>query len=213
MMIRAHQSRAEWHRFPGFSADINLATDGKTLEGRMHVASDGTLKLTLDSSDGFAWVEPRLNSLVSHRLPPTRERKFDVAFADDVQTHPLGRLIRFNGDRLHSVYRIQDDMITEVHRTMGASRFTISVVEMSRNTDGRLLPACYSLSWWDVESGDLTASEIVRNEWVRIGDWDLPARLLSVRTEDSTHREVRQIRFTNHRITPRTAAVSGNRDE
>ena len=128
-----------------------------------------------------------------------------------IETHPLGRLIRFNGDRLHSVYRIQDDVIKEVHRTMGPSRFTISVMEMSRNADEKLLPACYSLSWWDVESGDLTASETVRNEWVRVGDWDLPARLLSVRTEDSTQREVRQIRFTNHQITPRAAAPSSDR--
>lgn len=196
-----------------FFADIAVATDGSTLEGRIEVTSDGTLKLSLNSSDGFAWVGPRLKSLVSHRLPPAREREFDVTFADDTETHPLGRLIRFNGDRLHSVYRIQDDVITEVHRTMGPSRFTISVMEMSRNSDEKLLPACYSLSWWDVESGDLTASETVRNEWVRVGDWDLPARLLSVRTEDSTHREVRQIQFTNHQITPRATALSSDRAE
>ena len=210
MMVRAHQARAEWHNFPGFLADISVATEGTTLEGRIQVASDGTLELTLDGNDEFAWVEPRLRSLVNHRLPPEREREFDVAFADAVTTHPLGRLIRFNEDRLHSVYRIRDDVITEVHRTMGKTRFTISVTETSRNSDSKVLPGSYSLSWWDVDSGDLTASETVRNDWVRVGQWDLPSRVLSVRTEDNARREVRQITFTNHRISPAAESETGD---
>lgn len=213
MMIRAHAARAEWHEFPGFSADLAVATDGKTLDGRIQVAGDGTVKLTLDRPDGFDWVEPRLRPLVSHRLPPAREREFDVAFADDVQTHPLGRLIRFNEDRLHSVYRVRDDVITEVHRTMGPSRFTISVTDAIRNAEGRLLPGRYSLSWWDVDSGNLTASETVRNDWVRIGQWDLPSRLLSVRTEDDGQREVRQITFARHQLAKGEQPETGEADE
>ena len=166
----------------------------------MMVTADGDLNLKLPDSPRAEWAEHRLQSLVNHRLAQEGQRNFDVTFADDSKTHPLGRLIRFRNDRLHSVYRIQDDVITEVHRTMGPTRFIISVTEVSRNADGKHLPKSYSVSSWDSKTGNLTVCDAVRNEWVRVGQWDLPAKLLSIRTEDDGQRDVGQIVFRNHRL-------------
>ncbi|MDA1052091.1 MAG: DUF3386 family protein [Planctomycetota bacterium] len=206
MMIRAHEARAVWHDLPGLVADIVISTNGNVIEGQITVTSDGNLELTLPDSPHAQWAERRLQSLVSHRLPREGERTFNVDFADDITTHPLGRLIRFRDDPLHSVYRISDDVITEVHRTMGPTRFAISVLEVSRNAEGKHLPRAYSVSWWDAESGNLTACDMVRNEWVRVSRWDLPTKLLSVRTEDDGQRTVEQVVFRNHRILERSTS-------
>lgn len=206
MTVRAHEARAVWRDLPGFVADIVVSTNGDVIEGRMIVVADGNLELELPDSAHAQWAERRLQSLVNHRLPREDERKFNVAFADEITAHPLGRLIRFRDDPMDSVYRISDDVITEVHRTMGPTRFAISVLDVSRNAEGKHLPKSYSVSWWDAGTGNLTACDMVRNEWVRVGRWDLPAKLLSVRTEDDGTREVGQIVFRNHRILEKTTS-------
>lgn len=200
LMVRAHQARAVWEDFPGFSADVMVCTNGTVIDGEMTVTEDGDMKLKLPDSPRTEWAKRRLQSLVDHRLPREGERRFDVSFADEVTTHPLGRLIQFHDDDLHSVYRIRDDVITEVHRTMGPTRFTITVFDVFRNADGKHLPKSYSVNWWDVETGNLKACDMVRNEWVRIGRWDLPARLLSARNEDDGRRHVGEVVFRNHRL-------------
>ena len=199
MMICAHEARANWDDFPGFTADIVVSTNSAVIKGQMWVAADGKLKLGLPKSPKTAWARRRLKSMIDHRLPRS-DRKFDVSFADDIKTHPLGRLIRFNQDRLHSVYRIKGDVITEVHRTTGLTRFTISVSQVSRNAEGKILPKSYSVSWWDAKTGNLKACDTVYNEWVRVGRLDLPAKLLVVRTEDDGKRQVGQVVFRNHQL-------------
>lgn len=199
MMRTAHDARALWHGLSGFSADITVSTNGVIAEGRLTVTANGELQLEDLESEHSQWAVRRLQSLVDHRMPQ-EDRDYDVSFADDVTTHPLGRLIRIHNDRFHSLYRIAGDVITEVHRTMGTTRFSITVTETHRNIEGKHLPEAYSVSWWNVESGALTACDVVRNEWVRIDGFDLPSRLLSVRSDDSGQREVGEIRLRNHKL-------------
>jgi hypothetical protein len=189
LLRTSHDARALWHGLPGFSADISVSTNGVVAEGRMIVTADGKLQLEDLGSEHFQWAVRRLQSLVDHRMPQ-EARDHDVSFADDVTTHPLGRLIRIDGDRWHSLYRIAGDVITEVHRTMDTTRFSITVTEVQRNAEGKHLPKTYSVSWWNVDSGALTACEVVRNEWVRV----------SVRSDGTGQREVGEVRLRNHRL-------------
>lgn len=199
IIVLAHEARAVWHGLPGFAVEVSISTSDSNVDGRLTVTADGELKLDVPDTPATQWAKQRLQSLVDHRLPG-RAREYDVSFADQVVTHPLGRLIKFNGDRMQSVYRIQDDIITEVHRSTGESRFTISVTEVDRNSEEKVLPKSYSVSWWDVETGNLKSSDTITNEWVRVGQFDLPARLLVVRTEDDGQRDVLEVAFRNHQI-------------
>lgn len=203
MMVRAHDARAVWKDFPGFTAEIVVSEDGSSAAGRLTITGDGEVKLDFEKSSesemSFAWAERKLESLAAHRRPAD-EREYDVSFADDATGHPLGRLIKFNEDRLHSLYRIQGDVIREVHRTMGETRFSISVVEIARNPAGKYLPAVYTVSYWDAKTGDLKRTDVTRDTWTRVGDFDLPARLLNVGTANDGKRTVRQIELRNHRL-------------
>jgi hypothetical protein len=204
MMRTAHDARALWHGLSGFSADITVSTNGVMAEGHLTLTANGELQLEDLESEHVQWAVSRLQSLVDHRMPQ-EARDYDVFFADDVTTHPLGRLIRIHNDRFHSLYRIAGDVITEVHRTMGTTRFSITVTEIHRNAEGKHLPESYSVSWWNVESGTLTACDVVRNEWVRIDGFDLPSRLLSVRSDDKGRREVGELRLHNHKLLEKAA--------
>ncbi|MCH8829993.1 MAG: DUF3386 family protein [Planctomycetes bacterium] len=199
MMIRAHQSRAEWQHFPGFSADIIVTRDGHRAAGTLTVTADGGIKLKLTDKHEAQWAERSLKSVVAHRRS-SRGRKYNVTFADNVKNHPLGRLIKLNEDLMGSVYRIKGDVITEVHRKMGTIRFTISITEVTRNTEGKYLPRSYSFSTWDAKTGDLKSNTTVHDSWKRVGKFDLPSRLLWVTTKNNGAREVRQIELRRHRL-------------
>jgi len=206
MMIRAHKARAAWKDFPGFTAEIVTTRDGKRVAGKLTVTADFDVKLSLPDKEEAAWAERSLSSVVSHRRS-TEGRKYNVEFADDVKHHPLGRLIKLNEDLMGSVYRIKGDVITEVHRKMKTSRFTITVTEVTRNKDGKYLPRSYSFSTWDRKTGNLKSNTTVHDSWKRVGSFDLPKRMVWVRTADDGQREVRQIVLRKHRLTGGTTAA------
>ena len=211
LMVRAHQARAEWgDDFPGFRADIVVWQDDARTKGELVVTADGDVKLTFvrPPADENA-IRRRLESLVMHRRS-SGQREYDVEFADDQRSHPLGRLIRFTDDRLHSVYRIKNDVITEVHRTAGQTRFTISVIEVTRNQEKKYLPRTYTVSFWDAQTGALKTVSTTYNRWKRVGKFDLPAKVLSISTGRDNARTVNQIVLRNHKLLSSTdAAASG----
>jgi hypothetical protein len=203
LMRRAHDARATWEGMPGFAADILVNADGLTAAGSLEVGPDGEVSLKLEGD--FPWVERTLRSLAAHRRAESRG-SYDVSFADDEVYHPLGRLIKINDDSLMgSQYRIQGDVIREVHRKLNDVRFTITVLEVARNAEGKYLPAVYTVSFWDAESGKLKSTSVVHDEWMRLGRWDVPSRVISIETADGA-RHVREIRFSGHRLLDAQAA-------
>lgn len=176
---RARDARAIWHEFPGFTADVTMRGDDKQQRGRVTIDADGGVSLATDDSSLAEWAEEMLYSLVQHRMPDGEISIGDVRYADDEVDHPQGRKINL-GDGLESAYRIKDDVITEVNRSMGASRFTISVLEVVRNSEGKYLPRSFVMSFFDEESGEMRGSLAHANQWQRVGKFDLPRRTIEI---------------------------------
>jgi hypothetical protein len=198
LMRQAHVARSGWDAsFPGFKADLRVAIDGQVVEGKVTIAG-GDVKLDLPEGPAAAWAAEQLESITMHRTASVRDR-YDVSFADAEQHHPLGRLIKFHGGTTHSLYRIKDDVITEVHRTMEKTKFTISVTDVTRNAEGQTLPRHFNVSYWDAGSGQLQSNHDFTDDWLRLGKFDLPKSRLLVRTAQSTRR-VYQMLLTNHEL-------------
>jgi hypothetical protein len=176
-----------------------VSSDSQRREGTLRVSADQDVTLNLSTDGEFAWASRAINSLVQHRFS-TGEESYNVEFADEVLEHPLGRLIRFKEDRLHSLYRISGDYISEVHRTMGDTRFTISVLQVARNAEGKYLPHTYSVSYWNAKTGELTSNRVVQDTWRRVGKWDLPERTVAVLTAADGQRQVQAVEFKNLRL-------------
>ena len=198
-MRRAHDARAQWDEFSGFTADLVVFAGTERARGKLVVNAAGEVDVQMRGDGSFSWVSEDLQSLVDHRLPGDQQ-EYDVSFEDDPAT-ALGRLIRFNDDRMHSVYRIRQDVITEVHRTMGQRVLLISVIDTKRNHSKKHLPQTYSVNWTDAETGKLLSSEVVHNDWVRVQELDLPSRVLKVIHSEDGSREVRNLRLSNHQVT------------
>jgi N-acetylneuraminic acid mutarotase len=201
LMRRAHDGRAVWIAFPGFSAEIVATQDQRASCGALTVSAEGELTLKLDQSEGMEWVQRTLSSVVNHRLSAD-DAIANVEFADQEAFHPLGRLLCSRDASEHSMWRVKDDVMTEVHRAMEKTRFIISVAEVSRNAEGKHLPRSFTVTTWNTQSGAIESARQVFNEWQRVGAFDLPTRLLATVSKSDGSRTVEEIVITNHKLAP-----------
>lgn len=197
MMKDAHVVRSGWDKsFPGFTADLAVNIDGKEAKGKFTLTREGKLDIQLPAGPLAGWAEQQLDSIVSHRNAGVRE-KYDVTFADDELNHPLGRLLKFSGN--HNFYRIKGDLITEVHREIAkGGKFTISVTDVVKSSDGKYLPKAFNVTFWDGD-GNITRNEDYQEDWIRVGNYDLPQRRLLVKTAKGS-RQVGELKLANHKL-------------
>jgi len=198
LLAEARAARASWDNFPGFTADLEINTDGKVFKTKLTVAAGG--KVTLDgvTDDKLAWAQRSLASMVGHRLPGSAART-PCAFVDDVADHPLGRAVRPLEDEFHSSYRVKGPVIAVVNRHQGDVRFTITSLETMLNAEKKVLPVSYVVDTWDAKSGALKSSEAHRQGWVRVGAFDLPTGVLTVLSK-ADGQETRRLTITNHAL-------------
>ncbi len=202
MFEEALAARAAWRDFPGFTAKIAGEVDERPFEGRVAVAADGSIKLTLEEDVVADWVEDQLASITMHRAaqPKDGARPQPVLrFADTQLDHPLGRLLVFDGGSFASSYRVKDRQITVVNRLIDGQNMTIRVLDNKQNAEGQFLPHFYTVQYWDETTGRLDRSETVEDDWTRVGKWDLPSRHI-VSTSSSDGLTIRNFRLSDHQL-------------
>jgi hypothetical protein len=193
LLAEARAARASWSHFPGFTADVEVNSDGKASRGTVVVTAEGKVKFEGLERGAETWAKHNLASTVSHRLDDNTPHDTPCAFADDVEQHPMGRAIRVLNDELHSGYRIRDKQITEVNRTMKDRRFTISVLENRPNAEGKFLSAAFVVNYWNLETGELLRTETNHQTWTRVGKFDLPVTSLVLTA-------ARTLKLSNHKL-------------
>jgi hypothetical protein len=202
---KALAARAAWTDFRGFSADLSGEVDGRKYSGKATVTARGDATLEMDEEVVKPWVEDQIHSIIMHRLAAPKggskeETKPPVLrFADQDTAHPLGRLLTFDGGEFASSYRVRDDRITVVNRVMGGRNMTITVLDESRNADGKQLPRTYTVQYWNAQDGTLDRTESFSLRWTRVDRWDLPASV-TMTAASKSGLSVRTIRLTKHRI-------------
>lgn len=205
LMRRAHFGRAMWSDFPGFRADVVLTVDGETQKGTFQLDAKGEAKLVLEGNAKAEWAERTLRSVVGHRFA-TDHYESDVEFADDEVNHPLGRLIKSTNPDEKSLWRVKGDVLTEVHRFGPESHFVITVGSVHRNAEGAHLPQNFTVVTWKNGTGELITSRQVYNEWTRVGEYDLPVRLVAINNKPGGERRVEQIQLSGLQLLPVAAA-------
>src|ERR1700677_225982 len=174
LLADARAARAEWKKFPGFTADVEVNIEGKISKGKVKVEATGKVSFTKLDAETEAWAKRHLASVVGHRLDDGTSLETPCAFADNDVNNPLGRAITVLNDELHSSYRVRDRQIIEVNRVMKGLKFSITVLENSTTKEGKFLPASYVVHYWDTTTGNLQRTEAHSQTWTRVDGFDLP---------------------------------------
>ena len=197
LLADARDARALWVKFPGFTADIAVTVNGKTQRGSVQVNEKGKVEISDLPEDMAKWTKGVLSSAVSHRLSSGEEPKTQCYFADEDASNPLGREIRMIGDE-GSSFRIRDHQIMMVNRTMGDTRFSITMLENKRNEEGKYLPRSYSVHYWDAKTGALKKTESHHQGWSRQQGMDLPEVIRVITVEKVV--DAREIALSNIKL-------------
>ncbi len=179
MFEKAIAARAAWDNFKGFSAQASVYLDGRRSEGHVVVKPDGEVSFDgepkLEDEAAREWVRDQLHSQVIHRVSSSGIRSKPLLnFADTDAAHPQGRLLNFHGGRFASTYRIRDDEIIVVNRSLGRENMSLQMLDSERNAEGKVLPRAYEVQDRDAQTGAITRVETFRNRWQRVGKLDLP---------------------------------------
>ncbi len=197
LLRSAREARAVWDKFPGFSADLAVQYNEEAAKGKVTITADGEVILKLPSFAGSQWLQTYLESVVQHRMPGDPESE-NVRYAGEPDGHPLGRKIALGDGEQDSIYRLGKDVVREVNRRAGPGRFTISVLEVERNPEGKYLPVYYTMTFWNAAE-KVTSTSTTQDSWVRVGGFDLPRQTLQVTASDD-RRDVKLLKFSNHKL-------------
>jgi hypothetical protein len=198
LLADARAARAEWSKFPGFSADIEVNIDGKLSRGNVKVEANGKVSFDKLDADAETWAKRQLSSVVAHRIDGSAGLDTPCAFADNDANHPLGRAIKVLNDELHSSYRVRGREIIVVNRSMMGEKFSITVLENRTNKEDKILPATYVVHYWDTKSGDLKRTESHSQTWTRVGAFDLPVQAYVITATKSL--STRSLTLSNHQL-------------
>jgi hypothetical protein len=192
LLAQARAARAQWDKFHGFRAKLEINIDGRVTKAIVEVSAKG--KVAIEAPDAkpedVKWARDELAQTVSHRLESSAARDTPCAFLDDNKDNPLGRAIRVLNDEFHSSYRVRDRQIMVVNRQMrDGSRFTITVMENRLNKEKNFLPVCYVVNSWDGKTDALSSSATYHHTWERVGAFDLPAKLTVVTATPGVSRQ------------------------
>lgn len=197
LLEQSRAARAVWDDFPGFTSKFTVRVDDQAHEATLTVDGYGKLQAEGIDLDEHRSVRSMVRSLVSHRMPGeplSEEADFDPKYAEN----PLGTMIRLRGDGMGSHYRLHENVVTEVNRDSNNGRFTISVLSVHRNPEGKYLPEAFTFDSWN-KDGELTGSSTHFHRWVRVGDFDLPEELTVVAIGDNK-RIVTRLRWEEHKL-------------
>lgn len=207
LLRRAFEKTARWQGdFKGFTADLEVNSNGKTYRGPVTVKGPKDVRATLPEPGIQKWAEGQIGMMAVHRGPRTFEEsdgQFVLTLGEDVE-HPFGPKVFIHGDGMHSFYRIQGERITQINRKMAhpgmpAMAFTINVEDSAKTVEGKFITTRYTVYYYSPQDGKLMNVESFTDTHKRVGASDLPAtrRVISYENGEMV---VRTLTFSNHKM-------------
>src|SRR3989338_5569914 len=126
LLRRAYEKTSRWGKdFPGFTADLVVNDNGKEYKGKVKIRSPKEAEVGLETGPAqeglLKWAQNQIGMMAIHRASRPFEEadgKYALTFAEE-DHHPLGRQILIHGDGMNSRYRVKDDRIHQISRSMG----------------------------------------------------------------------------------------------
>ena len=200
LLRRANEKTYRWPEgFRGFKADLVCEQEGKVSKGQLELKSPRDLTVTLDDDDLKKWAEGQIGMMAVHRSARPFDQsdgKFSLTLGED-DHHPSGQRINIQGDGMTSSYRVQNDRITQINRSMERIRFTINVEDSLTTSDGRSLTTRYTVYYFSPKDGSLTNVESYFDHHAVIEGIYLPGTR-KINFAENGKVVTRSLKFLNH---------------
>ena len=201
LLRRAFERTARWPAdFNGFTANLAVNVDEKEFKGSVTVKSAQDVSVSFADAEIQKWAAGTIGMIAVHRGPRTFDQSDgkSVLTLDRGPVHPMGQTIHIH-DSLKSHYRVKDDRITQISRSMGPMKFTINVEDSALTQDNKYLTTRYTVYYFNAQGGALTNVESFMDTHVRVGRADLPASRRIISAENGVV-SVKTIAFSNHQL-------------
>lgn len=171
----AYEHRYTWdNRFPGYSAEVSLNYQGTLDQGIIRVNPDLSVEvMNLDTDEIREFVKSQLQMESIHRRSLPFEQlhsnhQFELEGADETGALKIREL----GDDKISFYKVKNDIITQVNRTMGDIAVTVDTIGTAKTPLGYLVTQ-FQTTFRDAETGEVLERQDVRDFHEKIGNWYL----------------------------------------
>jgi hypothetical protein len=202
LLRRAFEKTSRWPQgFKGFTADLICEEEGRVSEGSVTVKSAREVTVQLDHEDLKKWAEGQISMMAVHRGPRSFEEsdgKNSLTLGEE-DHHPMGRLLIIHGDGMNSRYRIKDDRITQINRSMERAKFTINVEDSLATADGKALTTRYAVFYFSPTDGALRQVETYSDSHAVVNGIYLPG-VRRVSFNENGAVITRLMRFEHHRL-------------
>jgi hypothetical protein len=200
LLHRAFDRTARWRAdFVGFTAALTVNDDGTEQRGTVDVTMPRTVEVSIAEAGLQQWTQQQLAMMVGHR----GYRSFDQADGKYVLTlgpeevHALGRLIYINGDGMNSRYRVKDERICQIQRSMERVKFTINIEDTITTRDDKVLTTRFTVYYFAPSTGQLTQVESFADDYTEVRGVVLPKMRRVTFAEDGEAR-VRELILSDH---------------
>jgi hypothetical protein len=202
LLRRAFENTFRWPQgFKGFMADLTCQEGGRISEGSVTVRSAREVMVQFEHEDLKKWAEGQIGMIAVHRGPRSFEEsdgKYSLTLGVEDQ-HPMGRLLMIHGDGMNSRYRIHDDRITQINRSMERVKFTINVEDSLTTSNGKALTTRYAVFYFSPVDGALRQVETYSDNHAVVNGNYLPA-IRRVSFNENGIVITRLLRFEHHRL-------------
>lgn len=200
LLHRAFDRTARWRAdFVGFTAALIANDDGVEHHGTVQVTMPRSVEVTVAEPGLQQWAQQQLAMMVGHRA----YRAFDQSDGKYVLTlgpeeaHPLGRLIYIHGDGMNSRYRVRDERICQIQRSMERVKFTINIDDSMTTSDSKVLTTRFTVYYFSPSTGQLTQVESFVDDYIEVRGVMLP-KGRRVTFADNGEARVRELTLSNH---------------
>jgi Protein of unknown function (DUF3386) len=200
LLHRAFDRTARWRAdFVGFAATLAANDNGVQHRGAVKMMLPRTVEVSIAEADLQQWAQAQLAMMAGHRA----YRAFDQSDGKYILTlgpeeaHPLGRLIYIHGDGMNSRYRVRDERICQIQRSMERVRFTINIEDSMATRDGKVLTTRFTVYYFSPSTGELTQVESFVDDYTEVHGVVLP-KARRVTFADHGEARVRELVMSDH---------------
>jgi hypothetical protein len=200
LLQAAFAKTARWQSdFKGFQADLRVNVNGTETKGTVTVKGPRDVTVVIDDVDLQTWAKNQIGMIAGHRGPRNFEEsdgKYTLTLGGE-EKHPLGQRVNINGDGMGSWYRVKDNRIAQINRSMPQAVFTINVEDSAITQDQHHLTTRYTVYYFNPKDRSLKNVDSFWDTHVRVGNSDLPATRRIISSEEGQI-VTRTLTFENH---------------